>query len=138
MFIDIKKTAERIQSMYPDVKVIVSEVTPRMDSEDLDKEVKVCNELLNDFVNQSEHTFIVRNSNLRDRKFFLEDGKHLRQNTIARFASNIKMGPSSGIWDKVDEYYNEYNGSNIQQTVLQLQKEVRSQRCEELAWIWNR
>ena len=90
VFIDIKKTAERIQSMYPDVKVIVSEVTPRMDSEDLDKEVKECNELLNDFVKQSENTFIVRNSNLRDRKFFLDDGKHLKQNTIARFASNIK------------------------------------------------
>ena len=90
VFDEIKKTVERIQSQYPNVKVILSEITPRMDCADLDKEVKDCNELLNNYVNESDKTYIVRNSNLRDRKFFLSDGKHLSKNTIGRFASNIK------------------------------------------------
>ncbi len=90
VFDDIRKTVERIQNEYPHVKVILSEITPRMDDDGLDREVKDCNKLLNDYVNVSETIFIARNSNLRDRKFFLPDGKHLKQNSIARFASNIK------------------------------------------------
>ena len=90
VFHDIKKTVQRIQSEYPNVKVIVSEITPRMDDDDIDKEVRDCNKLLNEFVAASETTFITRNSNLRDRRFFLPDGKHLRLESIAKFASNIK------------------------------------------------
>lgn len=87
VFAKIKNTVEKLKSKYPDIKVIVSEITPRMDERDT--QVEVTNTLLNQFLNRSENTFVVMNKNLRNPDFF-EDAKHIRQSCIARFASNIK------------------------------------------------
>ena len=87
VFASIKSTVEKVKSLYPQVKVIISEITPRMD--DLDTNVKAVNTMLNEFVKWSDDTFITRNSNLRDQDFYY-DNKHLKESCIPRFAANIK------------------------------------------------
>ena len=73
----------------PNLKIILSEITPRMDS--LDTQVKALNAMLNQFVEKSENLFITLNSNLRNPDFFkYPDPKHLRYECIGRFAANIK------------------------------------------------
>ena len=88
VFADIKILVEKITSKYDNVKVILSEITPRMD--EFDENVKDCNKLLHEYTKENQNLFLTRNSNLRDPIFFLEDGKHLKRNASARFASNIK------------------------------------------------
>ena len=83
----MKHTTERLREKFPDIKVVMSEITPRMDGRD--EQVKATNTLLREYVERCENTFLTRNSNMRDRDFF-EDAKHFKESCIARFASNIK------------------------------------------------
>ncbi len=88
VFKGIQTTVEKIKTRYPGVKVIASEITPRLDEFDI--HVKDCNKLLNNYVTDSDNVYIARHSNLRDPTFFHVDKKHLHQRAIGRFASNIK------------------------------------------------
>ena len=88
VFKKIQTTVEKLKTKYPNVKVIASEVTPRLD--EFDTQVKDCNKLLNDYVSESNNVYIARHSNLRDPTFFLADKKHLQKRAAGRFASNIK------------------------------------------------
>ena len=89
VFDELKHFVLKMKDLHPDIKVIVSEITPRMD--DRDAEVKIANRLLNDFVRDQQDVFITRNGNLRRRSFFYPgDSKHIRRDCIARFAANIK------------------------------------------------
>ena len=88
VFADVKSLVEKITGKYDGVKVILSEITPRMDA--FDERVKECNILINEYVSENENLFVARNSNLRDQRFLLADGKHLKQSASPRFASNIK------------------------------------------------
>ena len=87
VFAGIKHTSERLREKFPHIKIVLSEITPRMDERD--DQVKSANTLLQQYVEQHENTFLTRNSNMRNRDFF-EDAKHFKESCIARFASNIK------------------------------------------------
>ena len=70
-------------------KIIISHITPRKD--DLNKEVLVCNALLDQSVKQSEHVFLVDHSNLQIiRQSILHDTKHIKKVSIRHLAGNIK------------------------------------------------
>ena len=79
----------KIQGFHPGIKVIVGEVTPRMDEKD--ELVKEVNALINTYIESTENTYIIRNGNLRHQKFFYNgDPKHIRRDCIGRYAANIK------------------------------------------------
>ena len=98
--------------MFPSIKIIVSEVTPRMD--EFDEQVKVANSSLNKFVDRHENTFIVKHDNLRNPDFF-QDAKHIRQDGIARFAANIKKGLRNAYGMQFDRYSQGNERSYLQQ-----------------------
>ena len=79
---------ERLQLSFPGIKVILSEVTPRMDK--IDERVIEANLLLRQFASGKPDLFITKNSNLRNPEFYMADGIHLNHSIIPRFASNIK------------------------------------------------
>lgn len=85
----ITNIVKSLREKYPGIKIILSEITPRMD--DLDFQVQEVNTLLNQYIMRSNDIFIVRNGNMRDPDFFIpNDNKHFKQSCIARFAANIK------------------------------------------------
>ena len=88
LFSNITQLVSRMCEIYPNLKFILSEVTPRMD--EFDKRVKEANVLLGQYTQGNDHIFLVRNSNLRNPDNFFRDGKHLKHEIIPRFASNIK------------------------------------------------
>ena len=56
-----------------------------------DELVKEVNALINTFIESTNNTYIIRNSNLRHQKFFYNgDPKHIRRDCIGRYAANIK------------------------------------------------
>ena len=77
----------KIESRFPGIKVIVSEITPRMDNRD--SEVKICNNMMNGFAKHRNNIFVVGHSNLRGSQFF-HDTKHIKETKIPKFAANIK------------------------------------------------
>ena len=77
----------KIQAKFPGIKIIVSEVTPRMDGKDT--EVKKCNNVINQYAKRREGIYIAAHSNLRDQRFF-RDSKHIKETKIAKFAANLK------------------------------------------------
>ena len=78
----------KIQAKFPGIKIIVSEVTPRMDGKD--SEVKKCNNVINQYAKRREGIYIAAHSNLRDQRFF-RDSKHIKEIKIAKFATNLKL-----------------------------------------------
>ena len=88
LFTDIHKLVERLSTSFPDIKIILSEVTPRMDK--IDKRVEEFNVLVSQYVKGESNLFLTKNSNLRNPDFFLADGIHLNHSITPRFASNIK------------------------------------------------
>ena len=89
VFNNIKGIVSQLTEMYPHIKIIIAEVTPRMD--DRDAEVIATNNLINQFAESSDKIFVIKNSNLRDPYFFYQgDSKHIRKACIGRFAANIK------------------------------------------------
>ena len=79
----------KLKESFCGIKVILSEVTPRMD--EYDKRVEETNVLLQQYVRSNQELFLTRNSNLRNPNFYLKDGIHLKQSISARFANNIKI-----------------------------------------------
>ena len=59
----------KIESKFPGIKVIVSEITPRMDNRD--SEVKICNNMMNSFAKHRKNIFVAGHSNLRGTQFFV-------------------------------------------------------------------
>ena len=53
-----------IKQLYPNVKIIVSEITPRKDHRD--GEVQICNEELSESTKKLVNVYIVEQRNLRD------------------------------------------------------------------------
>ena len=87
-FSSMNALVERLQLSFPGIKVILSEVTPRMDK--IDERVIEANLLLRQFASGKADLFITKNSNLRNPEFYMADGIHLNHSIIPRFASNIK------------------------------------------------
>ena len=128
VFESICDTVTKMKASYPRIKIIISEITPRMD----DKDVKVIrtNELLNEYVKGRDMVYITRNSNLRDPKFFYPgDSKHIRQDCIGRFAANIKFtlrlayGRKKYSWDQShqNDQYQQHHNRNQHQPPLHAQ-----------------
>ena len=88
LFTEINKFVTKVWERYPDVKFILSEVTPRTDR--IDARVKEVNVLLQQFAQGFDSIFLTKNSNLRDPRNFFPDGKHLKHDIIPLFVSNIK------------------------------------------------
>ena len=78
-----------INEKYPMRNIIISHITPRKD--ELNKEVVVCNAMLDKSVNQLDHMFLVDHTNLQViRQSILHDTKHIKKESIRYFAGNIK------------------------------------------------
>ena len=108
VFTIIRDTVSKVMNLYPEIKLIISEVTPRMD--ELDCQVQEANILLNELVESCENLFIVRNSNLRNQDFFNpDDPKHIRKTCIGRFAANIKIALRRAYGIKYDRITNSYS-----------------------------
>ena len=87
VFNSMKIIVEKLHNKYPNVKIILSEVTPRMDN--IDQKVKSTNFLLEPYVKQTDNVFLTKHSNMRKREFFRDD-KHFCKECIPKFAANIK------------------------------------------------
>ena len=90
LFTSISRFVQRVWNKYPDLKIIISEVTPRMDLASADVKVKEANILLNQFSQSFPNLYLTNNSNLRKPANYFPDGIHLQHHIIPLFASNIK------------------------------------------------
>ena len=89
VFNAIRDIASQLKTAYPEIKIIIGEITPRMDERD--SAVVETNGMINEFAGDLDHIYVIKNSNLRDSKFFYQgDAKHIRKHCIGRFAANIK------------------------------------------------
>ena len=88
LFQTVHNFVVKLKDSVPGIKIILSEVLPRMD--DVDKKVKEVNQLLQQYVQGKPELFLTRHSNLRDPDFFMSDKYHLNHAITPRFASNIK------------------------------------------------
>ena len=89
VFEKLTNIVNSLKEKYPSIKIILSEITPRMDN--LDFQVQETNALLNQYIIRNSDIFLVHNGNMRDPDFFMpDDNKHFKQSCIARFAANIK------------------------------------------------
>ena len=82
---------KRIAEAAPHAKILLSEVTPRQLNRD--DQVVECNQLLPSAVHSD--IVIIRHSNLRNDEWSFHDAgddKHLAEDSIARFAGNLKAG----------------------------------------------
>ena len=77
LFTNIHELVNRLKESFPGIKIILNEVTPRMDR--FDKRVEETNVLLKQFVSSNNELFLTRNSNLRNPYFYRNDGIHLKQ-----------------------------------------------------------
>ena len=105
LFTNIHTLVDRLRASFPGIKIIISEVTPRMDA--VDGRVQEANKLINQYVEGSQDLFVTKNNNLRNPDFFLEDGIHLNHTIIPRFASNIKraLRAAYGIQFKKSDFH---------------------------------
>ena len=138
VFNSMKEVVTELRHTYPGIKVILAEVTPRMD--DKDQAVEEINVLINNYKNTTENIYIIKNSNLRDPKFFYpNDSKHIRKNCIGLFASNIKRGLRAAYGRKKwvppphdhNEQYNrdqQHNQHHQQHPYLQQQQQQQQQQ----------
>ena len=83
----IRNIVTKLQHMHHGIKVIIGEITPRMDNRD--SAVQEVNASIKDLKDSNANVYVIRNSNLRNSSFF-RDNKHIRQEHIARYAANIK------------------------------------------------
>ena len=88
VFDEMKSTIDKIRQKIPNVKIIMSEITPRTD--DRDDEVMQCNELLHNYAYQHDDIFVTVHKNLRDATWSMfRDNKHIHEFKIPKFAANI-------------------------------------------------
>ena len=119
------KIVTDVKSAAPKVKIVLSEVTPRQLTRD--NEVINCNRELRNAVRGISDITIARHSNLRDNEwscYSKSDNKHIRQESIAKMAGNLKAAFRAAIgvaqkrnWtnNRTDNSrYRKNNGSNGQ------------------------
>ena len=89
VFAELKGIIEVTRSKYPGISIILGEITPRADNKD--DEVKLGNNLINDWAKKQVDVFLAKHSNLRDPDWTMfKDTKHITCDAIPRFASNLK------------------------------------------------
>ena len=85
----LSQVVQRMKETLPQLKIVVSEVTPR--KVNYDDQVKICNEHLHTYLDHVEHVTLAVHSNLRTRDWrFYDDDKHISQSSIRKLASNLK------------------------------------------------
>ena len=89
MFNNICNIINQIKTKYPDIKIILCEITPRKDNRD--EEVIKCNRMFNTYASSQQGIYLAHHSNLRDETYSLfRDNKHIKGYKIVKFAANIK------------------------------------------------
>ena len=87
---DLINIVEKMRHLYPALKIILSEVTPR--SKHRDDHVQDCNSKLRSTLLKRDNITIAFHSNLRNASWsFHKDDKHFAQVSISKFAANIKV-----------------------------------------------
>ena len=150
---DMKNLILKLKSKFPQVKIIVGEITPRQDTRD--EIVKDANVLINRLVKQERNVFVIRNSNLRNSGFtYHEDNKHISEDCIAKFASNIKhalrvaygrrkynsQAPNQRLPQSSpsnSRYMHSQQQLPQQQQQQQLQQQQQQQHLQQLLWYLN-
>ena len=90
LFKQIKDLVHEFQSILPNTKLILSELTPRMDS--FDRDVLKVNEMIKTNIPVNDKITIIRHNSLRAFQHF-RDNKHVTNTSgIARLAGNLKHG----------------------------------------------
>ena len=80
---------QKLKSTCPNLKIVVSEIPPRMVNRD--NQVQICNEHLHTHFDTMEGITMAQHSNLRTTTWeYFDDDKHLKKDTIKKFASNLK------------------------------------------------
>ena len=88
VFAKLKENIDLLRKKYPNIKIILSEITPRKDNKDA--EVDKCNRLINEY-STFDNIFIANHANLRGNKNdFMFDNKHISRKTIGVFVVNLK------------------------------------------------
>ena len=88
----LAQTVQKMSSMSPELKIVVSEIAPRKVNKD--DQVKLCNQHLHTYFDIMDNVVMAVHSNLRTEKWeFHEDDKHFLKASIGRFAANLKSAP---------------------------------------------
>ena len=86
---NLLQIVQQTKQRTPHVRIIVSEIPPRKAK---DKQVQICNEHLHTYFDPMEGVSMAIHSNLRTEDWeFYEDDKHLKRESIAKFAANLKV-----------------------------------------------
>ena len=89
VFLEIQENVKLLRTKYPNIKIILCEVTPRKDERD--QQVMECNRLIHEYASKDENIFIADHSNLRENSYaMLKDTKHVSEYKIGMFVVNIK------------------------------------------------
>lgn len=96
--LNMKHAVTLLRSKYPNAQLLVSEITPRMDS--LNIKVKECNAHLKSVLGGDPKVYIIYHSFLDNEEYFY-DRKHIRKDFINKLASNLKkaMRRALGIYN---------------------------------------
>eukprot|EP00112_Aurelia_sp_Birch-Aquarium-sp1_P012970 Seg2731.7 transcript_id=Seg2731.7/GoldUCD/mRNA.D3Y31 product="hypothetical protein" protein_id=Seg2731.7/GoldUCD/D3Y31 len=90
LFKEIKDLVHHFQNILPDTNLILSELTPRMDS--FDRDIITVNEMIKTNIPINEKITIIRHNSLRSFQHF-RDNKHVTNTSgITRLAGNLKHG----------------------------------------------
>ena len=118
---DIRNAIDLIKKKYPEIKIILSKVTPRKDEKD--ELVRECNVQLSELYDNEPSVFIVDHDNLRDENYsMLFDTKHIHRRAVPLFASNIKraLRKAYGIQYEKPKFRNTQSRSSIHQQTTTL------------------
>ena len=125
------KIAADVKIAAPEVKIVLSEVTPRQLTRD--SEVISCNKELRNTIRNIPDITIARHSNLRDDKWSCypkNDNKHISLESIAKLAGNLKAAfrAAIGVAQKRNWTRNRTNNSRYNKNNVRGQREQNGRR----------
>ena len=89
VYAELVKNIDALKAKYPNVKIILAELTPRKDEKDT--EVDKCNKLINELAQLDENIFVASHETLRaDKNKIMADNKHISKKSIGVFVVNLK------------------------------------------------
>ena len=92
----LAQTVQKMRDSHPQLKIVVSEITPRMKTKD--DEVQICNEHLHAYLDPMDNVTMALHTNLRTTNWeYYKDDKHFDPSSIRKFASNLKIALRSAM-----------------------------------------
>ena len=89
VFEEVRENVAILKTKYPDVKIVLAELTPRKDEKD--DEVNKCNNLINEWATGEGNIFVASHATLRENKDqFLYDNKHIVKKRVGVFVVYLK------------------------------------------------